>query len=44
MADYVLLVLGAIPILYLFVNYDYIVNRIFYVDDLTLDPTRSWAR
>ncbi len=36
LADYVLLVLGAAPILYLFVNYDYIVNRIFYVDDLTL--------
>jgi TRAP transporter 4TM/12TM fusion protein len=35
-SDYVLLVLGALPILYLFVNYDYIVNRIFYVDDLTL--------
>jgi TRAP transporter 4TM/12TM fusion protein len=34
--DYVLLVLGAVPILYLFVNYDYIVNRIFYVDDLTM--------
>ncbi len=34
--DYVLLVLGAAPILYLFINYDYIVNRIFYVDDLTL--------
>jgi TRAP transporter 4TM/12TM fusion protein len=35
-ADYVLLVLGSAPILYLFVNYDYIVNRIFYVDDLTM--------
>ena len=34
--DYVLLLLGAAPILYLFVNYDYIINRIFYVDDLTL--------
>jgi len=33
--DYILLVLGAMPILYLFVNYDYIVTRIFYVDDLT---------
>ena len=32
-----LLVLGALPILYLFVNYDYVVNRIFYVDDLTLE-------
>ena len=34
--DYVLLLLGAAPILYLFVNYDYIINRTFYVDDLTL--------
>jgi TRAP transporter 4TM/12TM fusion protein len=33
--DYALLVLGAAPILYLFVNYDYIVTRIFYIDDLT---------
>jgi TRAP transporter 4TM/12TM fusion protein len=32
--DYALLALGAAPILYLFVNYDYIVNRIFYIDDL----------
>jgi len=35
LADYVLLVLAATPILYLFVNYDYIVNRTFYIDDLT---------
>ena len=28
------LVLAVAPILYLFVNYDYIVNRIFYVDEL----------
>ena len=41
--DYVLLVLGAAPILYLFVNYEYIVNRIFYVDDLT-PADMSWAR
>jgi TRAP transporter 4TM/12TM fusion protein len=34
--DLVLLAVGITPILYLFVNYDYIVNRIFYVDDLTL--------
>jgi TRAP transporter 4TM/12TM fusion protein len=34
--DYVLLVLGAAPILYLFVNYEYVVNRIFYVDELTV--------
>ncbi len=33
--DLVLLVLAVAPILYLFVNYDYIVNRIFYVDELT---------
>jgi TRAP transporter 4TM/12TM fusion protein len=32
--DYALLALAAAPILYLFVNYDYLVNRIFYVDDL----------
>lgn len=34
--DLILLALGITPILYLFVNYDYVVNRIFYVDDLTL--------
>ena len=33
--DYVLLVLALIPVLYLFVNYDYLVNRIYYIDDLT---------
>ncbi|HEY8268102.1 MAG TPA: TRAP transporter permease [Xanthobacteraceae bacterium] len=33
--DYALLVLGAAPILYLFLNYEYIVTRIFYIDDLT---------
>ncbi|HEX6977687.1 MAG TPA: TRAP transporter permease [Alphaproteobacteria bacterium] len=33
--DYVLLVAAATPILYLFVNYDYVVNRIYYIDDLT---------
>jgi TRAP transporter 4TM/12TM fusion protein len=32
--DYLLLVLSAAPILYLFLNYDYVINRIFYVDDL----------
>ena len=32
--DYSLLALGAAPILYLFLNYSYIVERIFYVDDL----------
>ncbi|MGA8750820.1 MAG: TRAP transporter permease [Pseudolabrys sp.] len=34
--DYVLLTLGVAPILYLFINYDYVVNRIFYVDELTV--------
>jgi len=34
--DYALLVAGVAPILYLFVFYDYIVNRIFYIDELTL--------
>jgi TRAP transporter 4TM/12TM fusion protein len=33
--DYALLVLAVAPILYLFVNYDYVVNRIYYIDDLT---------
>jgi TRAP transporter 4TM/12TM fusion protein len=33
--DYALLVAGAAPILYLFLFYDYIVNRIFYIDELT---------
>lgn len=33
--DYLLLLFAVAPILYLFVNYDYVVNRIFYVDDLT---------
>jgi len=33
--DYVLLVLGVAPILYLFIYYDYVVNRIFYIDELT---------
>jgi TRAP transporter 4TM/12TM fusion protein len=34
--DYALAIAGAIPIVYLFVNYDYIVTRIFYIDDLTV--------
>ena len=34
--DLALLVLAVAPILYLFYNYDYVVNRIFYVDDLYL--------
>jgi TRAP transporter 4TM/12TM fusion protein len=33
--DYVLAALAAAPIVYLFLNYEYIVTRIFYVDDLT---------
>lgn len=35
-ADYVLLALAVAPIVYLFVNYDYVVTRIYYVDDLSL--------
>jgi TRAP transporter 4TM/12TM fusion protein len=34
--DYVLLALAVTPIVYLFVNYEYVVNRIYYIDDLTL--------
>ena len=33
--DYALLVLAVAPVVYLFVNYDYVVNRIYYIDDLT---------
>jgi TRAP transporter 4TM/12TM fusion protein len=33
--DYVLIVLGLAPILHLFINYEYVVTRIFYIDDLT---------
>ncbi len=33
--DYLLLVLGAAPIFYLFMNYNYFIDRIFYVDELT---------
>jgi TRAP transporter 4TM/12TM fusion protein len=33
--DYLLLVLSVTPIIYLFVNYEYFVTRIFYIDDLT---------
>jgi TRAP transporter 4TM/12TM fusion protein len=33
--DYVLLVAGALPLLHLFFNYQYVVNRIYYIDDLT---------
>ncbi|WP_186419458.1 TRAP transporter fused permease subunit [Bosea sp. CS1GBMeth4] len=34
--DYGWAAVGSVPILYLFLNYDYLVNRIYYVDDLTL--------
>jgi TRAP transporter 4TM/12TM fusion protein len=33
--DYGLLALAVAPVLYLFVFYDYVVNRIYYIDDLT---------
>ncbi|HVT56492.1 MAG TPA: TRAP transporter permease [Xanthobacteraceae bacterium] len=33
--DWALLFAGIAPILYLFINYDYVINRIFYVDELT---------
>jgi len=33
--DYALIALSGAPILYLFFNYDYIINRIFYIDELT---------
>jgi TRAP transporter 4TM/12TM fusion protein len=33
--DYALIVLGAAAILHLFLNYEYVTNRIFYIDDLT---------
>ncbi|HEY7383891.1 MAG TPA: TRAP transporter permease [Beijerinckiaceae bacterium] len=35
LSDYALVALAAAPILYLFWNYDYVVNRIYYIDDLT---------
>ena len=37
--DYALLALGAAPIVYLFLNYDYVVTRIYYIDDLTAADT-----
>ena len=37
MLDYALLALASAPVVYLFWNYDYLVNRIYYIDDL------SWA-
>ena len=33
--DYALLALGVAPVFYLFINYEYVVTRIFYIDDLT---------
>jgi TRAP transporter 4TM/12TM fusion protein len=33
--DYLLILVGIAPILHIFFNYEYIVTRIFYVDDLT---------
>jgi TRAP transporter 4TM/12TM fusion protein len=33
--DYALLALASAPIIYLFWNYDYVVNRIYYIDDLS---------
>lgn len=33
--DYSLLALAVAPVVYLFVYYDYVVNRIYYIDDLT---------
>jgi TRAP transporter 4TM/12TM fusion protein len=33
--DYALLALAVAPITYLFWNYDYVVNRIYYIDDLS---------
>ena len=35
LADYAMLVLAVAPIAYLFVNYDYMVNRTFYIDELS---------
>jgi TRAP transporter 4TM/12TM fusion protein len=35
LADLAIIVLAAIPLLHLFWNYDYFINRIYYVDDLT---------
>jgi TRAP transporter 4TM/12TM fusion protein len=33
--DYTLIVLGLAPIVHLFINYEYVVTRIFYIDELT---------
>lgn len=34
--DYLLLIAAAVPVLYLFFNYNYVVNRIYYIDDLSI--------
>jgi TRAP transporter 4TM/12TM fusion protein len=34
--DYIWLVLGVASLLYLFVNYEYVITRIYYIDDLTV--------
>jgi TRAP transporter 4TM/12TM fusion protein len=34
--DYLLLIAAAAPIVYLFANYNYVVTRIYYIDDLSL--------
>jgi TRAP transporter 4TM/12TM fusion protein len=40
--DYALLIIGAAPILYLFWNYEYVVTRIYYIDDLSvMDKTMA---
>lgn len=33
--DYALIALSVAPVLHLFFNYDYVINRIFYIDELT---------
>lgn len=35
LVDYALLAISAVPILYLYVNYEYVVTRIYYIDDLS---------
>ncbi|MDO8876390.1 MAG: TRAP transporter permease [Pseudolabrys sp.] len=34
--DYLLVAVSAAPLVYLFVNYNYVVNRIYYIDDLSI--------
>jgi TRAP-type uncharacterized transport system fused permease subunit len=40
--DYLLLVLSVTPIVYLFVNYEYFVTRIFYIDGHRERPISTW--